>query len=319
MSQPPEAKESPDLRDLLRAAVARHRPVPLLLAVTILVETLNICIAAQRRGHIYRRLSLERIVLGGAPPEALLEDPTRDPKIEIPAPTEPGTAIDLRSIGAVFFELITGTPPGGAPGCQGRHLDPLLNSPAVESLLDDLLPAERGEPASAERALARARTLGLDLLGTWERQRRHRRLESDLRTALEDRHEPRVRELVTELAASDPESDWARRADLWLQVRSRRQRAADEARRRLRQALLEDLHPEVEIWGAQLRRILGPEAVRDADLNLARTWLEREKNEQALRQEEKRRTSIKLILTGAPLIVATMLTGLLAAVMLFSV
>ena len=303
----------PTLRDLLRAAEERHETVPLLLAVTTLVEALNAGIAAQRRGYTYRRLSLDRIVLNGAPPEGLLADPTRDPKIEINAPMRPGTTIDLYPIGAIFFELLA--------GAQGPRLDALPRSdlpPAAEALLRDLLSPQPADPPRVRQALAAARSLGLDLLDAWDRKRRPSQLENDLRTALEQRHEANARELVVELSEIAPESAWIRRTELWLAVRSGHARREDETRRRLAQALYDDHRREIELWGAQLQRLLGPEQANDPDLELSRTWLREESEKQALRRQEARRTSLKLLLTGAPLIFATLLTGLLAAVMLFS-
>ena len=68
---------------------------------------------------------------------------------------------------------------------------------------------------------------------------------------------------------------------------------------------------EVTRQGHELIGILGADAGDDQDLALARSWL--------LEQDELRsRQRSKLFLTGAPLVLATLLTGLLGVVMLFS-
>ncbi|MEM7355375.1 MAG: hypothetical protein AAF657_31475 [Acidobacteriota bacterium] len=294
-------------------AEAQRKPVPLLVAVTCLVETLNACIAARQRGHCYPTLGLDEITLHGTALETLLDDPTRDPKIRIAVPAKPGTTIDSEALGGVFFELLAGNPPGRTRTIPRDDLPP-----AVEPLLGAFLGPPFGEAAAIEHGLAEARTLGLDLLATWEQGRRGSRLQDELQQALEQRQESGVRRLTQELAEVAPESPWIRRAELWLDVRTRRADAEDEARRQLTQALYDDRPHDIELWGTQLQRTLGLAQDDDPDLELSRNWLRRAQERHAAEHEEARRDSLKVFVTGAPLLLATMLTGLLAVVMWLS-
>ena len=266
---------SPTARDLLRLARQRHESVPLLLAVTLLVETLD---AVRRRGLGDDPLTLERIRLTGAPPEALLDDPTRDPKVKIAdsAGTASGAAEtlpDVYSAGACVFELLTGSRP--VPAIEGPIRDDLPD--AAERLIRGLLAARPEDRPAIDEALAAAREIGLELFAAWDRRRAAARLEEHLRLALESRRQPEVRQLAAELADVAPASAWLDHARRWLEIRD-----------------------------------------RDARQETAARQLREETERRARRQAEARKVSLKLLLTGAPLILATLLTGLLLVVVLFS-
>lgn len=245
----------PTLRDLLREAGG---PVPVMLAVTVLVQVLGALGKHRRRGRLCGELSLDDVRLTGAPPRALLDDPSRDPRVQIVLPEiadARATPAPLHGAVALFRELLTGAPPAPraeVSGVAGRLLRQLE------------------EALSLDQALAEARALGLELLATWDR-RRSSGLEADPR-------------------------------DLCAEI---------EARQRLAAAVYAGQRREVTRQGRELIGILGTDAGDDQDLALARSWLLEE-------QELRSRQRSKLFLTGAPLVLATLLTGLLGVVMLFS-
>ncbi len=247
---------SPTLRDLVREAGG---PVPVMLAVTVLVQVLGALTRRRRHGVATGELSLDDLVLTGAPPRALLDDPSRDPRVRIAVSEDKAVgAAPARLHGAdgVFRELVAGPE----------------SPPAAARLL------RRLERADLEQALAEARKLGLDLLTAWDRRRGS----------------------VAMLDGGDNAS----------------RRACDEveARRRLAAALDAGSRREVLRHGRELARILGVAGGADGDLTVARGWLE----EREELRSRRRQVSLKLALTGAPLILATLLTGLLGVVMLFS-
>ncbi len=135
-----------------------------------------------------------------------------------------------------------------------------------------------------EQALAEAREVGLEFLASWDRQR-----------------------------------DAERSAEPLAGDASRRMGEEVEARQQLTSALHAGREQEVLQHGRELSRLLGEDADTDQDLTVARGWLEDQQEERSRRREASQKVSLKLILTGAPLILATLLTGLLGVVMLLSV
>ncbi len=75
---------------------------------------------------------------------------------------------------------------------------------------------------------------------------------------------------------------------------------------------------DVETYTRELSRLLGERAATDDDLAIARGWLEKPDDLVSRQRAEARKASLKVVLTGAPLALATLLSGLLGVVMLFS-
>jgi hypothetical protein len=287
-------------RDLAELARGRGEPVPALLASTVLVQTLAAVAARHRRGLVHRRLTADDVVLGADSLAALLADPSRDPKASLAAAAEPppeeaaaAEAEDVGACAAVAVELL---------GTAGDR------PPELAALLDRMLEPRPAARPSAVRAHAEARALALDLFAAWERQRRGPRLEERLRRALDERRETEAAELAAELEEVAPESLMLHAARTWLQSLERDRAAAATARRRLSAALYGRRRGQVQRQAERLAVLLGVRAGDDPDLRLARDWL-------AERHAVARRHSAALVLTAAPLLLATLLTGLLLAVM----
>ncbi len=247
----------PTLRDLLQET---EGPVPTMLAVTVLAQVLG-ALTRRRRGM----LALDEIHLTGAPPHALLRDPSRDPGVRLAGGFTPAerAAEPLCGAEALFRRLVTG-PRGEVSPCADRLLR-RIDRPGV----------------GLEQALAEAREVGLEFLASWDRRRNAE-------------------------VSVEPSVGQASHGSIGEEV---------EARQQLASALHAGREPEVLQHGRELSRLLGEDAGVDQDLTIARGWLE----DQARRREASREVSLKLILTGAPLIFATLLTGLLGVVMLLSV
>lgn len=302
----------PTVRDLIDAARRHGQPVPVLLALTVLVQTLR-ALAAARRDGSPRAVAPRDLLLRGAPLDGLLRDATRDPGIVL-SPEAPETRgeEDVHAAGAVFHELLLGSPPGTPADAPRRELPT-----PVARLLRGLLTPDRATRLRLAQALDEARSLGLERLAEWDGARRRPRLEAGLRDALELRHEPQVRRLSGELAEIAPDCALVGSARRWLEIRSRAARRRSEARRRLAAAIYAERRRDVELWGTELRHALGTEGDGDPDLDLARHWLEEHDKRETRRRQEARKVTLKLLVTGAPLIFATLLSGLLAVVMLF--
>jgi hypothetical protein len=98
--------------------------------------------------------------------------------------------------------------------------------------------------------------------------------------------------------------------------------ARDAAEPTLRDLLLAALYTcrrrDVETYSSELSRLLGERAAADDDLAIARGWLEEQDDLVSRQRAEALKVSLKLVLTGAPLVLATLLAGLLCVVMLLS-
>ena len=94
--------------------------------------------------------------------------------------------------------------------------------------------------------------------------------------------------------------------------------AEGEARDLLAAALYHGRRREVELYSQELSRLLGGRVGGDEYLAVAHGWLRDQAEIQTLEQTETKKTSLILVLTGAPILLATLLTGLLGVVMLFS-
>ncbi len=252
----------PTLRDLLREA---EGAVPAMLAVTVLAQVLGALHERRGRGMTMWQLSLGDVNLSGAPPRALLADPSRDPRVRLgegPATFDESPEA-LYGADVMFRRLVTG-PRGEVSASAARLLRGL----------------ERA--SSLEDALTLTREVGLELLASWDRRRDATR------------------------SAEQPSEDTVAGE-------------AVEARQALAKALYAGREPDVLEHGRELSRLLGDAATCDADLAVARGWLEDLEARRTSRREAQRKVSLKLLLTGAPLIFAVLLTGLLGVVMLFSV
>lgn len=97
-----------------------------------------------------------------------------------------------------------------------------------------------------------------------------------------------------------------------------RPRREGEIRDRLCEALYRAHRRDVDVWLPELERVLGSGADRDPDVRVIRGWLEEQAEVDRRRRERARRVSLKLLLTGAPLVFATLLTGLLTTVLWLS-
>ena len=107
-------------------------------------------------------------------------------------------------------------------------------------------------------------------------------------------------------------------AQCWLEIRSQQRRAEAEWRQRLAAALYHHRPAEAARACRRLRRLLGRAADHDPDLELAHHWLEEQEELAEKHRKEVRRSSLKLLLTAAPLVLATFLTGLLGIVLMSS-
>jgi hypothetical protein len=100
-----------------------------------------------------------------------------------------------------------------------------------------------------------------------------------------------------------------------------RRTAAERREAELRHLLVEAIyHDRVRdaAWREhQLRHHLGERAAGDPDLEIAHRWLEEQAELDDERSAESRRTWLKLLLTGLPLLLATLLTLLLAGVLIW--
>ena len=94
--------------------------------------------------------------------------------------------------------------------------------------------------------------------------------------------------------------------------------AEGEARDLLAAALYHGRRREVELYSRELSRLLGGRIVGDEYLAVARVWLREQAELRSIPPRETRSISRILVLTGAPVLLATFLTGLLGVVMLFS-
>lgn len=304
------------VRDLRALAESRGQRVPVLLALTIQVQTLRGLEERHREGRGPGRLEAGRVGLRAGSLGALLADPTRDPKVEldgpagIPAATCRCEAEDLREVAAMTVELLTGAPPGAGGGFPSEDV-PADVAGLLRRMLD---PREARRPQLAE-ALAASREAALERLAAWDRGRRQSRLETALERALRLGTESAVRGLSRELAGVAPGSQLLAAGRRWLAGREARRREIEELRAALHQAIYEGRRPQVERGARRLEELLGSDAGGDAALAVAETWLAEQRLVAERRRQEKRRTSLKLLLTGAPLVLATLLCGLLLVVM----
>lgn len=95
------------------------------------------------------------------------------------------------------------------------------------------------------------------------------------------------------------------------------ERREAELRHLLVEAIYHDRVRDAAWREHQLRFFLGERAAGDPDLEIAHRWLEEQAERDEERLEESRRTWLKLVVTGLPLLLATLLTLLLAAVLIW--
>lgn len=96
-----------------------------------------------------------------------------------------------------------------------------------------------------------------------------------------------------------------------------RQRREAELRHLLVEAMYHGRVRDAAWRERQLRFFLGERAAGDPDLEIAHRWLEEQAERDDERLVESRRSWLKLLLTGLPLLLATLLTLLLAAVIIW--
>lgn len=108
-----------------------------------------------------------------------------------------------------------------------------------------------------------------------------------------------------------------RRRDASGEVSKAASRRETELRHLLVEAIYHDRVRDAAWRAHQLRHLLGARAGTDPDLEIAQRWLEEHAERDDERLAESRRTWLKLLLTGLPLVLATLLTLLLAAVLIW--
>ncbi len=297
---------SATVRDLADLARERGESVPPLAVAMIFVQTLEAIGARQSHKLVLRTLTLDEITLGVDSPAILLADPSRDPKVGLnvvarTAPSNGAAGNDLRAVAALARELLGDERPT-----------------ALAGLLDRILDRRRGAPSTASAAYIEARQIALELFEKAERCRRGPRLEERLRQALDGRHESQVKELATELRELAPSSLMLDVAESWLRRRESDRDAVTTTRRQLSAALYRRRRHDVERLSDRLASLLGDRAGEDADLAVARGWLAECRRRQRRRRAKVRRSSLALVVTGAPVVLATLLSGLLLVVMVWT-
>lgn len=317
LTDEPEAAGGDTVEDLLRLAASRGAAVPPLLVLTLLVQLLKALRDLHERGEVHGALSPRSLALSRRRAEALFDDPSRDPGLELRrhhppdvtflAPeVRPGgratPASDLYGAGAVARALLFGRPDDGRLGALG---------PLVEGLAHPR-PEARWE---ISKALDEARVRALELFEEWDRNRRTDRLRTSLAAALESRSAARVEEVLPALAEAAPEEALVAAARRWLVDRSLRE---SELRHQLRRAIYLGNVREAAWREQQLRFFLAEPAATDGDLEIAGRWLAEQAAAEERRQEGVRRSRRRLLFTALPTGFALALIVLLVGVLIWA-
>ena len=304
------------VEDLLWIASKSGVGVPPLAVLTLLVQLLKALRSLHQRGMVHGAVTPRALLLAGRRAEVLIEDPSRDPRLELlpRAPAAPSeraftapevaageratAASDLYSAGAVARALLAGHSRLGALGL----------------LIDALVRPQPETRWPLSKALSEARRLALELFEEWDRNRHAGRLRGALAESLERRDAAAIRDLACSLedaAPGDPLCDEARK---WLERRAGRE---TDLRHRLTRAIYLGNVREAAWRERQLAFLLAELAPTDADLEIARSWLGEQAGAEEERREAARRSWLKLLLTGLPLAFAVGLVALLVVVLVW--
>lgn len=324
---PATAHVDDTVADLLGRLASARRGAPPLLALGMLVQLLKRLDTLHGRGEVHGAVHPGSLQLRGRSARELLDDSTRDPRLvlgaaatapaaylaperRVGAPARP--ASDVWSAGTVLEALLTGGPPPVTRGRRSRYLGGHRELRALVEAMTAPHPADR---PTAAAALNVARRLALERFADWDRERTLVRLAESLTAAVERMDRPRARDLLDEIEAQDPGSPRLAEGRNWLE-RCRRQEA--EVRHRLAAAVYRRRAREAAWQARRLAYLLGEEADGDGDLALARRWLDEETVRSLAGRVVRRENRLKLVLTAAPLVAATLLALLLVAVLYFS-
>lgn len=327
MNPPPATAHLDEtVADLLARLADARRGAPPLLALALTVQLLKHLDALHYRGGVHGAVHPGGLRLAGRSARELLDDSTRDPRLVLGTAAEPvpkaylaperrvgaaaRPASDVWCAGTLLQALLSGTAPSDVPKRRDTRHPPELR--ALVQAMTAPHPADR--PSAAE-ALDVARGLALERFAEWDRERTLARLAVSLHAAVERADRRRVRRLLDEIQEADPGSPHLMEGRGWLE-RCRRQEA--EIRHRLAAAVYRGRVREAAWQSQRLAHLLGEEADKDDDLALARRWLDEETVRSLARRVVHRENRLKLLLTAAPLLAASLLALLLVAVLYFS-
>ena len=269
------------VKDLMSLSRESGERVPVILALRILAQVLDALVEAHDQEVVHRDVTPGNILLAGASARELLEDPTQNPRAklvdfgiaglverselsqksrvlgtaayvapEVLDPSAPVTpAADVYGLGAVVYELLTGTAP------LGRFRDPSEIRSELGQEVDDFLLAILDPQPENRLGTSDARTRALAVLATSEACEQGAVQTAQEARALDEavdaESEERVKELLASLGNEPLATEAVTCARNWLQERrtEREQRDLEKGRRAEGQA-----RPEAVRWNDEARR-----------------------------------------------------------------
>ena len=300
------------VKDLMGISRESGDPVPVVLALRILAQVLEALVEAHGQEVVHRDVTPGNILLAGASARELLADPAQDPRAklvdfgiaglverselsqksrvlgtaayvapEVLNPSAPVTpAADVYGLGAVVYELLTGTAP------LGRFADPSAERPELGGEVDELLLGLLDPKPDRRPSAPVARSRSVEVIevvqeGAWrtaEVRANAERLENAVRAGNETEVQRLLADLEDEPLATHAVTEaraWVEERRAERQARERERREAEERRRAQEREAAERRREEEE------RRREAEEAQRRKE--------KAERRERGRRDEEKRR------------------------------